>query len=445
MNIFEQLVIPPSQDHVGLLIVMQIISLLTFLPFAGIMLGGSVFSVYFNSRGKRTGNETYIRLAKELVDRLTVSKSAGYALGILPLATIVFIYAQMLYGAQVISVSLLFLTLILYIVSFLFLYNYKSTFHIETIIDAARKKGNELPDEVEEFDKKLKASNSRYGTYGIYAILTASFLFVGSTTIASDPASWSSVDNILKLLISGSIWINYLYFLSASFAFTGGAVLYFFFVWQGGINREDKELSKKAQSLAVSSALIGSVMLPVFLFFKILLMPGASLSASVFVYAGFTMAAVLLVCNFLYFIYKNSDVRYSGIVFFLMFALITFSVVKDQLAFKNAIKDHLLVVTAKAEELEKEKSSLIVQVSGADGEKIYNEKCIACHKFDVKLVGPPYQETIPKYNGDIKKLAQFIYNPQKIDPSYPPMPNQGLKLKEAEAVAKYLMDKISGK
>ena len=84
-------------------------------------------------------------------------------------------------------------------------------------------------------------------------------------------------------------------------------------------------------------------------------------------------------------------------------------------------------------------------MSSADGKKIYNEKCLACHKFDVKLVGSPYQETVPKYNGDLKKLAGFIYSPQKINPSYPAMPNQGLKLKEAEAVAKYLMDNVGKK
>ena len=57
-------------------------------------------------------------------------------------------------------------------------------------------------------------------------------------------------------------------------------------------------------------------------------------------------------------------------------------------------------------------------------------------------MGPPYQETIPKYNGDVKKLAQFIYNPVKVNPDFPPMPNQGLKMKEAEAIASWLMSKV---
>ncbi|MBK9330870.1 MAG: hypothetical protein IPM96_00355 [Ignavibacteria bacterium] len=61
------------------------------------------------------------------------------------------------------------------------------------------------------------------------------------------------------------------------------------------------------------------------------------------------------------------------------------------------------------------------------------------------MSGPPYNLTVPKYNGDIKKLADFILNPTKISPDYPPMPNPGLKPKEAAAVSQYLIDKVSGK
>ena len=444
MNVLEQFVIPPNQEHVGLLTVMQILSLLTFLPFVGIMLGSTIFSVYFNKKGKKTGSAIYGRIAKDIIDKLTVGKAAGFALGILPLFTIVLVYAQMLYGAKVISTSLLFLSLIIYIIAFIFIYNYKSAFQIETVINSL-KTGNDVPEETKQYEKKINYLGTRYGNWGIAALLTASFLFIGSTTIASKPDIWSSVDNILKLLISAPIWINFLFFLAASFAITGGAMLYLFFVWQGGVKNDSDEYKEIIKKTAVSSALIGSLIQPVFIFAGTLFVPAASSSSGFYAFAGFTLLAILIVCNLLYYVYKNSDLHLSGAIFFLMFFVFTFAIVKDQLAFRNAVKDHLLVVNAKADELAQEKKGSIVQVNSADGEKIYNEKCIACHKFDVKLVGPPYKETIPKYNGDLKKLAGYIYNPVKIDPSYPAMPNQGLKMKEAEAVAKYLMDNAGKK
>lgn len=441
MNVLEQFVIPPSQDHTGLLTVMQILSMLTFLPFAGIMLGASVFSVYFNKKGKKTGNGLYVKIAKDIIDKLTVGKAAGFALGILPLMTIVMVYAQMLYGAQVISTSLLFLSLLVYVVAFIFIYNYKNAFQFETILNSV-KGGAELPEEAKQYEKKINYLGTRYGNWGIAALFIASFLFVGSTTIAAKPGIWTSVNNVLKLLISAPIWVNYLYFIASSFAITGGAILYFFFVWQGGVKNDNAEYKETVKKIAVGSALVGSLIQPVFIFAGTLFAPAVSTSSGFYTFAGFTLLAILVVCNLLYYVYKNSDMHLSGAVFFLMFFVFTFAIVKDQLAFRNAIKDHLLVVNAKAEEIAKEKAGSIVQVSGADGEKIYNEKCVACHKFDQKVVGPPYQETVPKYNGDLKKLAEFIYNPQKVNPSYPAMPNQGLKKKEAEAVAKYLMDKV---
>ena len=141
----------------------------------------------------------------------------------------------MLYGAKVISTSLLFLSLIIYIIAFIFIYNYKSAFQFETVINSLKKGTTDIPEEAKQYEKKINYLGTRYGNWGIAALFTASFLFVGSTTIAAKPAIWSSVDNILKLLISAPIWVNYLFFISTSFAITGGAILYFFFVWQGGV------------------------------------------------------------------------------------------------------------------------------------------------------------------------------------------------------------------
>jgi cytochrome c1 len=55
------------------------------------------------------------------------------------------------------------------------------------------------------------------------------------------------------------------------------------------------------------------------------------------------------------------------------------------------------------------------------------------------LVGPPYNEVLPKYVNNKDALVQFILNPQKINPAYPAMPNQGLKPNEARAVAEYIL------
>jgi cytochrome c len=142
---------------------------------------------------------------------------------------------------------------------------------------------------------------------------------------------------------------------------------------------------------------------------------------------------------------RNSDYKYIAVVFVLIYIVLTFIILNDQMSFASAISDQMKQDIAKSEELEKEVKSKTLTTSGVDADAIFNSKCIACHRFDVKLVGPPYQQTVPKYNGDINALAEFIYNPVKKNPDFPPMPNQGLKKKEAQAMAKWLIEKVGGK
>ena len=70
---------------------------------------------------------------------------------------------------------------------------------------------------------------------------------------------------------------------------------------------------------------------------------------------------------------------------------------------------------------------------------VYKRICSSCHRFDQKIVGPPYITVLPKYENDIQKLIEFVSHPQKVNPDYPTMPNLGLKITEIEAVAGYLI------
>jgi len=129
-------------------------------------------------------------------------------------------------------------------------------------------------------------------------------------------------------------------------------------------------------------------------------------------------------------------------VIMLLFIIITFNILKDQMAFANGIKDRIEFIISKGDEHEQQKKSKVISTTGIDGELIYNQRCASCHKFDQKVVGPAHKDVVPKYKGDVKKLAEFIMNPTKVDPAYPPMPNPGLKQKEAVAVADYLIKKL---
>jgi cytochrome c len=440
MNILDNLVIPSGAEHAALLNILQILTLLIFLPFTGMMLGGTALSVYFNNKGIKEKNPLYTRFAKDIADKIYVKRSAGLAFGVLPIATLTIIYAEFLMGAKIITVNFLAFSTLYYLAATIFLYRYKNSF-LKNIPHNKYLVLFRLVRKVENEDGEPIPALSGYAILGVISLLVGLFLFVCGSTVVAEPSRWNTT-GIIKSIFSLPVWLNYFYIIFASFAIAGGAILYFFFVWQGGIKNISEEYSKLIKSAVVPFTLISTVLQPLFLFGGIVLLPASAMSSSVYAYVVFAFISILIVSNLLYGIYKNSEMKFAGAVFFVMFLTFTFAIVKDQLVLGNSVKEHLYSVNMKAEEYDKQKEALVITTAGVNPELIYNQKCVACHKFDVKLVGPPYKETVPKYNGDVKKLSEFIYNPVKINPDYPAMPNQGLKKKEADAMAQWLMEQV---
>jgi cytochrome c len=137
---------------------------------------------------------------------------------------------------------------------------------------------------------------------------------------------------------------------------------------------------------------------------------------------------------------KESNLKFTTSLIYLSIALFVFIIVRDQSGFGTAAQKEFRLSAANFQEYQnKLKTELGITTTEVSGVDIYNGKCIACHQFDSKLVGPPYNEVLPKYEGKKEELIDFILNPVKVNPEYPSMPNQGLKPNEAEAVAEYLI------
>lgn len=453
MNFFDELVIAPSENHVLLLKYMLTISLLLFIPYVSMMLGATFISTYYNKKGKQEASGLYARFAKDVIEKLTITKSAELALGTIPLVSAFFAYAQLLYTVKTITMSIMALSAVIFILSFVFIYRYRNTFKIESILESYRKfinkdamkPGDKNVQQIEEFEEGILSTNTSSGTIGKYLLLLASYLFAGTTALASSPDKWGEVGNILQVIFSWQTIFNYLAFVSLAGIITGGAIMFYFFSWNGGIKDMDEEYRALVKKAAGSLALISGIMFPLMLLISYVYLPSQAQSPSVFYYMVIVLAVSLVIGNFIYAMVKNSDTSSAAIVFVLIFVLITFNIIKDQLAFGNAIHENTIEITRIAEEHEKEARNKTMQSSGVDAQQIFNQKCSACHRFDVKLIGPPYDQTVLKYNGDVKKLTEYIFSPYKIDPNFPPMPNQGLKKKEANAMAEWLISKVGKK
>ncbi len=453
MNFFDELIIPPSENHVMLLKYMLTISLLLFIPYISMMLGATFISTHFNKKGKAEGNSLYLRFAKDIIEKLTITKSAELALGTIPAVSTLFAYAQLLFTAKTISVGMLALSVVLFILSFVFIYKYRSTFKIESVMNAfksisskdALDTDNENTKEIKEFEEKILSTNSTAGTAGKWLLITASYIFAGTMALASSPDKWEHVGNILQVIFSWQTLFSWGALVSLSGIITGGAIMFYFFSWDGGLKDMNDKYATLVKNTAGKIALASGILFPLMLMISYSYLPQVSQSPTVFYYMVVVLIISLISGNFIYSMFRNSDTSSAAVVFILVFVLVSFNIIKDQIAFGNAIHENTIAITKLAVEEEKEVKSRTMQTSGIDAESIFSQKCSACHKFDQKLVGPPYKETVPKYNGDVQKLADYLFNPQKIDPAFPPMPSQGLKKKEANAMAQWLIDKVGKK
>lgn len=453
MDFLDNLVIPATTQHLNLLKVILVMSLLIFLPFFGMLLGGTGFSVIFNAYGRKKKNKLFIRFAKDIIDKLAINRFVGVGLGVIPLLAITFCYAQLLFEVKVISVSLLFVSTLFLAIAVNFIYSYQNTFQIESLIETFKdisgidrhELETKIPEDVADYEFDLMNTNSNSGLYGFVLLLITAFFFAGGTSIALFSDRYQDFQNIAQVFLSGATLMNFLFIITLSITVTGSAILFFFFSWQGGLYDMDTEYANFTKKIAGNIAFTGAAILPVFLFLSFMFVPNVALSGSVFMYTGLAFVSILLLCNFLYAVIKNSDMKYIGAAFYLLILSFGFIIMKNQTAFGTASYKHFVEINLKAEELEKVKKGKTLNTAGVNGEEIFTRICSACHKFDAKLVGPPYNETVPTFNGDVKKLSAWIQNPTKVFPDYPPMPNPGLKPKEADAVAQFLIERVSGK
>lgn len=442
MNFLDRFVIPLGAGHIELLNILQIITLIIFLPYAGMILGGTGISVYFNGKGIKDNNPLYTKFAKDIIDILLVKTFAGIGFTVLPVATVSIIYSQILFNAKIITVSFLIFSALYYLASVIFISKYKNSFlknpkpnKYLVYFRLARKE-----DCNEDETKNIVPSLSGYAYLGLTAVLVGLFLFVCGTTVVSDTTRWNTT-GIIKSVFSPHVWFNFLYLIFASVSISGGAILYLFFIWQGGVKDMNDEYKKLVKGSVIPVTMISLIVQPIFLFGSTILTPVSAMSSPIYIYIVFSLAGILVVCNLLYAIYKNSEIRFAGAVFFIMFLIFAFTIVKEQVVLGNSVKEHIYTLSRKPEVYNKQRKSTLNTDAKIDAEQIFNQKCFACHKFDEKFVGPAYKETVPKYNGDAVKLAEYIYNPVKINPEYTVMPNQGLKREEAEALAKWLIEK----
>jgi cytochrome c len=395
-----------------------------FLFYIGILFGSISFALLFNTLAHFEENSFYRQFAKDLVSTFMAKKIVGFILGILPVAVLAIAYAQNLFEAEIKISQYFFYIFLFSIIGVVFAFLFKSAM--------LKEKGSY------EIQQLL-------GSISLFSLLFMVFIFVSSTSLILFPSKWTLIKLPIPVFFDFNLVVRFIIFLIAAMGFTGSAILFFYFNWMGGKQNIDEKYQNFVLKFGGGVAIASTLLLPIFILWNYKTIPLLAESTLAYELAIGVVFILMIICILAYTVLSKYTVH-NGTQIFVLFIIVSISLsFTDNLARETALTEHSLYLYKKAKEVENEFAMMRdelrgpVETDAAMGEQIFNTRCIACHKFDQRLVGPPYVETLPKYENDIESLANFILNPVKINPEYPVMPNQGLKPNEAKAVADYIM------
>ncbi len=416
MEWLQNITLPQSLEHIELLHYLLVISLFIFIPIVSVFFWGTGLSVYFKVNEKKYLDNKYRRIAKDIIEIVTINRSTGVILGIVPLITAILIFAQLFQSAEITNLDYLTASLFLLSVALFFIYDYR----------------NSLSDL-----KELRLSS---GIAGFIILFFALWLFVAGISVAVFHGYWQP-EGLFSDLFSSLVIIRFLFLFVASLAVTGGAILFGLFFPVGTKAKIDNDYAEFVKSRMLKVTFTATILLPLIMFANLFIVPDTSLSGAIFTYIIIGLFLLFLAYHFLYMIFARFSSKFTALLFFSLLLMLLTVIISDKIIISNTTKVQSAVLAVEYDELLAELKGEDVAIE-LNGEEIYKVRCASCHRFDIKLVGPPHNEVVPKYFGKEKELIAFIRNPSKIDPDYPQMLNPGLKPAEAKAVADYLLELV---
>ncbi len=424
MDFLNNLFLPPSATHLQLVKYMILLVYFIHIPFISLLFGGLFYSLYFRVLTVIEKKDFYLDVSRDFADILIFRKSAGIFLGVLPLIILTLIEGQVFYDAPIQIVSFMIYTTILAAVGISLAYFYQSTFRTSGA----------------GFLLQLFS-----GGFALIFLIIAYYIFWAASALVLDPGRWFIITQVWELLFSWNAVARFLHFITASFAVTGAALLFFFFNWRESRQEADPEYASYMRKVGGGIALAFTLLQPIFIFWNLATIPSVALSAPVYALSILVLILMFFISMTLYLLLRDHRVKLGTNAFMLFIFTFLVMIVNDHVARESATQNQTQVLVTRAEEVQsKLKAEREAQMTSAEqpdvqlGEKIYNEQCSTCHQFDKRVVGPAYNSVLPQYSDKREELVKFVRNPYKINPDYPPMPNLGLTDHQAQSVIAYL-------
>jgi cytochrome c551/c552 len=386
--------------------------LCVYLPLLGILIGGSASSLVLHFLGRENRDAHSLRLSRELIETVAGNAPFLFIAALLPLPLVALLWQRTLPPPAPLPGFSWILPFGALLSGCLLLSFYRS---------ALRRTAD------------LRILHFRAGAAGLLAIFSASFLLFLPLGTLFNPEKLDLVRSNPVFLLSWRSLAGFLLFLAVSFGLTGGIVLRFPGRAPEGKEGPGPEYRDRARSVGASLAIGGALAVPVPVVLNLLSLPSTGLSIEVFAAAA-VLVLLALAATLVLTLQREKKAGRLGLSVSMLFVLMFLAALAgDRAAVGNAFLGRAAPVPPPGA------ARIPGEPSADKGKAVFESACRACHLFEAKLVGPPLNEAVPKYRGDLEKLKHYIREPSKVDPSYPLMPHLGLKEEEIDAVARYLL------
>ncbi len=414
-----------SPENLPLLKFVLLLTLFVHFSLLGILFGATSAAIVFDTFGRLDRRRHWRTLAVDLVAKAVPGR--GTVLLLTLTAALILLAVQLAYPPLALAGEYWLLTLVPLFVGLAALAGYRRWLQRE-------ESGLVLV--------------SGLGAAGVLLGLISTFLLLCGAGLLVAPEKWPFLAAEPRLLLTWVGTARFLEFTCLSLA-TSGALILLLGRTPAAVDEKATEGSLFRRRAGAVVALAFTLGWPVALLLGLYNQPSIALSGVVYAVAATALAVAAGLALKLLGVLERPEERAGRPIFWLFLLLFALWLIGDHLARESAIGDEslsgLAAVRRSPAVPDKEDA---VPVAGeredaADGKAVFERHCAACHRFEERLVGPPLQSVLPKYEGNLEELKTFIRNPTKQDPDYPAMPKLQLSEAEIESVARYLLERAT--
>jgi cytochrome c len=194
MEFLEKFVIPQSSEHLQLLHYLAMLIFFLFIPFISMVFGGTFLSLFYRHKGHKENNKNFLLFSNDIIEVVTISKSIGIVLGIVPLLTAVLIFSQLLHLGNTTAVVYLSVSFLLVIAALTLIYTYRYSTKFSSIFNSLNEikvKDSSVMNEIAKLKESSTSVSHRSGIYGLILLFLSIWIFTSGVTIATFPKEWS--------------------------------------------------------------------------------------------------------------------------------------------------------------------------------------------------------------------------------------------------------------